>query len=137
MNNTKIKQSFENLGKALARLEEALQVSHPNPLIIDGTIQRFEFVIELFWKVLKRTLEQEGILVDTPREALKQAYQINWLDNETAWLQMLKDRNETSHVYNQETANRIYQHIKQHYAELNNTYKKLLQRFNIENGQSQ
>jgi len=37
---------------------------------IDGTIQRFEFVIELYWKTLKRLLALEGINTYTPRESL-------------------------------------------------------------------
>jgi hypothetical protein len=42
----KIQQSLENLGNALLRLKDALQESQLNALVIDGTIQRFEFVIE-------------------------------------------------------------------------------------------
>ena len=53
MSEAKIRQSFENLERALARLKEALNVTTCNSLCIDGTIQRFEFVIELFWKTLK------------------------------------------------------------------------------------
>ena len=67
-----------------------------------------------------------GILTNTPKEALKKAYAANWLHNETAWLQMLKDRNETSHVYNEEKAKEIYQHIKEYFPELKKTYEFLL-----------
>ena len=35
------------LGRALDRLGEALDQPEDNPLAIDGTIQRFEFAIEL------------------------------------------------------------------------------------------
>lgn len=41
--------------------------------------------------MLKRLLLSEGIEVKTPRETLKEAYQVGWLKNEQAWLQMLKD----------------------------------------------
>ena len=74
---------------------------------MDGTIQRFEFVIELFWKTLKRLLAAEGIQTGTPREAMQRAFEANWLGDETAWLQMLKDRNETSHVYDEASAKKI------------------------------
>ena len=113
MSKIKIKQSMLNLENALARLEEALNAPEQNDLIIDATIQRFEFVIELFWKTLKRLLEDQGIHATTPREVLKNAYAAEWLKNETVWLQMLNDRNETSHVYDEEAALRIYRHIKQ------------------------
>lgn len=47
--NRKLKQSFTNLKKALSRLEEALHEDQENSLIVDGTIQRFEFTIESYW----------------------------------------------------------------------------------------
>jgi len=98
-------------------------------LAIDGTIQRFEFVIELFWKTLRRLLAEEGIQTDTPREALQQAFQIRWLRDEAAWLQMLKDRNETSHVYDELAARRIYERIKRYRGELEATDTYLQKRF--------
>ncbi|MBE0510941.1 MAG: nucleotidyltransferase substrate binding protein, partial [Gammaproteobacteria bacterium] len=60
MSEEKIQQSLTNLGRALTRLEEALKEPDTNSLVIDGTIQRFEFVIELFWKAFKRILSREG-----------------------------------------------------------------------------
>ena len=82
--NRKLMQSFENLKKALNRLEEALHEDQGNSLIVDGTIQRFEFTIEIYWKMLKRLLLSEGIDAKTPRETLKEAYQVGWLQNEQA-----------------------------------------------------
>ena len=35
----------------------------------------------------------------TPRESVKEAFQLGWLDNESAWLEMLDIRNRTSHRY--------------------------------------
>jgi nucleotidyltransferase substrate binding protein (TIGR01987 family) len=65
----------------------------------DATIQRFEFVVELCWKTLKRCLLIEGIEAYTPKEVLKQAFQSHWLDSEKIWLEMLDDRNLMSHIY--------------------------------------
>lgn len=56
----KVYRSFLNLRNALKRLEEALQAGQENSLIIDAPIQRFEFTIELYWKLLKRLLLTEG-----------------------------------------------------------------------------
>ena len=39
--------SIANLGRALDRLEEALAEPMTNTLAVDGTIQRFEFGLEL------------------------------------------------------------------------------------------
>lgn len=108
------------------RLEEALEEDELNSLYIDGTIQRFEFTIELYWKTLKRLLEVEGIETKTPREALKHAYAVDWLQDEQLWLQMLPDRNETSYVYNEEKAKQIYKNIVGYFPEMENTFKILL-----------
>ncbi len=125
----KVKQSLSNLEAALHRLEEALQAPEKNSLAIDGTIQRFEFTLELYWKTLKRILEFEGIQTHTPRETLQQAYQANWLAEETLWLQMLRDRNQTSHIYNEATARQIYDRIKTYFPEMKQTFHFLKQQF--------
>ena len=121
MSKIKIEQSLQNLGNALKRLKEALEVEE-NELVIDATIQRFEFVIELFWKTLKRILEAEGIHAKTPKETLKSAYAAEWIHDETAWLQMLHDRNETSHVYDEKKAQEIYEHIRLYFPVLCEAY---------------
>lgn len=111
MSARKTLQSLANLEKAIGRLEEALNEGAKNSLYIDGTIQRFEFTFELYWKTLKRMLEEEGIEAKSPRETLKQAYAVDWIQNEQSWLQMLRDRNETSHVYDEKKARDIYENI--------------------------
>lgn len=94
-NTIKAKQSLENLAK------EALGEPDVNTLIIDGIIQRFEFTLKLCWKTLKRFLALERIETNTPKDTLKKAYAAGWLNNETAWLQMLQDRNEAAHIYDE------------------------------------
>jgi nucleotidyltransferase substrate binding protein (TIGR01987 family) len=74
-------------------------------------------------------LNQEGIQINTPRESLQKAYEIRWIEDETAWLQMLKDRNETSHIYDEEMAKRIYLRIKQNFPQMESTYALLLKRY--------
>lgn len=129
MSAKKNRNGLENLGNAIERLEEALRVPEDSPLAIDGTIQRFEFVIELFWKSLTRLLGSEGIQAATPREAIKAAFRAGWIDDESAWLEMLADRNATSHVYNEAQARSIYVRIRTHAPQLRNTYRLLAERF--------
>ncbi|MEZ5935925.1 MAG: nucleotidyltransferase substrate binding protein [Alphaproteobacteria bacterium] len=118
MNARKVEVSLRNLHRALDRLGEALEVPESNTLAIDGTIQRFEFALELFWKTLKRLLAEEGVETSTPKDTLRKAFQAGWLTDEAAWLQMLSDRNTTSHIYDEETAKRIYDNIRQNYPEM-------------------
>lgn len=121
MGVNEVKQTIEQFGQALTRLEEALARSpEHDDIVIDATIQRFEFTIELCWKSLKKKLASEGIETTTPRTTLQQAYVANWIDNEAIWLEMLKDRNLTSHTYREEQAKLIYAKIPQ-YAQIMRT----------------
>jgi nucleotidyltransferase substrate binding protein (TIGR01987 family) len=128
MSADKAEQSIANLRQALDRLQEALSEPESNSLVIDGTIQRFEFAIELYWKTLKRLLSLNGIETGTPREAISEAFRAGWIGNETAWLQMLRDRNETSHIYNESMARRIYARIRNNNVVLQQTWTTLRSR---------
>lgn len=102
-------RSFSNFENALSRLEEALLLPNNDSIVIDGTIQRFEFTFEAAWKAARNLLfAQAGIEVNTPRDVLQKAYIAAWFDDEKIWLAMMKHRNETSHIYNETKANEIY-----------------------------
>jgi len=125
----KLADSLANLENALTRLSEALTAPEDDPLVVDASIQRFEFVIELFWKTFKRALAYEGIETATPREAVQQAFAVGWISDETAWLSMLRDRNLTSHVYDEAMAGRIYERIRAHAPVLRAAFGDLRQRY--------
>jgi nucleotidyltransferase substrate binding protein (TIGR01987 family) len=113
MSAEKFARSSANLRRALDRLDEAVaEPEAASRLVIDGTIQRFEFAIELFWKTLKHRLELDGVETATPRQAIARAFQAGWLDNETLWLDMLADRNRSSHPYDEAMARKIWQRIR-------------------------
>jgi len=121
------KDYFDNLGNALTRLNDVLNHTDLNNIdyLQDAAIQRFEFVIELYWKVLKKFLNYEKIDSSTPRDVLRKSFQFNLIDNEDMWLRMLDDRNNTSHVYSQKDAEKIFENIKIYYPIMDATYKQL------------
>jgi nucleotidyltransferase substrate binding protein (TIGR01987 family) len=110
--SAELRRTLDQLGRAIERLKEALAEPPTNPLALDGTIQRFEFTIELFWKSMKRRLAIEGVETGTPREALRGAFAAGWIDDETLWLDMLRARNETSHAYNEALARAIRDRVR-------------------------
>src|SRR5690554_5023052 len=68
MGTYEVEQTIKQFGHALTRLEEALTRSAEyDDIVIDATIQRFEFTIELCWKALKKKLASEGVETTTPR----------------------------------------------------------------------
>jgi len=98
---------------AIARLQEAVAQAE-TPILRDAVIQRFEFTFELVWKALQLYLEHRGLECGSPRATLKKAFAeglIQTPEEADAGLQMLDDRNLTSHAYHEELALRIYQHI--------------------------
>lgn len=106
----------EQLRQALNRLRQGAEAAKEE-LEKDGVIQRFEFTVELFWKTLKILLQEQGVTVRTPREILQEAFRIEWLGEEKLFLDMMEDRNRTSHIYKREMAEEIYQRIKSRYVE--------------------
>lgn len=93
--------------------------------IIDATIQRFEFCIELFWKLLKRILQEQGLDPKFPKEILQEAFKGELIHEEVLWLNMLKDRNLTSHTYDEELANEVFTRIKGYFPTLQETFISL------------
>lgn len=121
---------FNELGNAIERLGEALEFNpSENSLAIDASIQRFEFVIELYWKTFKKCLAENGIEANLPKEALRGAYVAKWIKDDKLWIDMMLDRNLTSHTYREKTAHEIYERIKVYYPELKHTFSGLLKHF--------
>ncbi len=127
MNAENVRDIFEDLGRALDRLAEATQLDvSVSDIVIDGTVQRFEFTIELFWKALKRLLEYGGIFdARNPRAVLKRAYAEHWLDDEQAWIDMLNDRDLLSHLYSEQVAMDVYPRIPAYLARMRSVYERL------------
>ena len=121
------KESFITLGKAIDRLKDVLEHPQLNEIdyLRDAAIQRFEFTIELFWKMLKKILLHEKIESTTPRDTLSKAYQYKLINDEEIWLNMLDDRNNTSHAYKEAEAKIIFDHIKNYLPVFQSTYLSL------------
>ena len=82
-------------------------------------IQFFEMSFELAWKLLK-DYQEEGFMIKSPRDAIKQAFQSALIGNGQLWLAALKDRNLTVHTYQEETAIEVERNITKVYFPLLN-----------------
>jgi nucleotidyltransferase substrate binding protein (TIGR01987 family) len=107
--------SLNKLTDALEKLEEGLKKTK-DQLDKDGVIQRFEFTFELLWETLRVFLEYQGIETKTPRNAFKEAFKLGIIKDEELSLDMIEDRNLTSHVYNKKIADEIFNNIKKKYT---------------------
>ncbi|WP_069470870.1 HI0074 family nucleotidyltransferase substrate-binding subunit [Candidatus Marithrix sp. Canyon 246] len=68
---------------------------------LDIVVKRFEFTYEMAWKALKRYLTFVGIEARSPRMVFKEAYIQNFIEDEEIWLDMIEQRNLSSHIYDE------------------------------------
>lgn len=110
MDNIRLKERVNDYLKALTQLEKAVQAPK-NEFTRDAVIQRFEFTYELAWKMLKLSLEKEGIIARSPRETLQEALQTGFIADGNAWSELQQKRNLTTHTYDEGLAEEVYQYI--------------------------
>lgn len=109
------KQRFANFERALLFLQAGCSQKKWTQLEEAGVVQAFEFSFELAWKTLKDYLYQKGIHSQFPRDVIKDAFQSEIIEDGTTWLKMLDKRNELSHTYNKEQAEKALHIIKDLY----------------------
>jgi len=108
-------QRLANLLKAFAQLEKGLAKKNHSDLEKQGIIKSFEFSFELSWKTLKDYFESEGLDIRFPRETIKHGFQKEILKDGETWIEMLEARNLLSHTYDENTALKAYNLIKDKY----------------------
>lgn len=103
-------KKFDNYSSALETLKQAKNQDLENEFVQSGIIAKFSLQFELGWKLMKELLKYEGdktAATGSPREIIKAAYAYyDWMDEEI-WLQMLRDRNDTAHIYDAALAERL------------------------------
>lgn len=103
-------KKFDNYSSALETLKQAKNQDLENEFVQGGVISKFSLQFELGWKLMKELLKYEGdktAATGSPREIIKAAYAYyDWMDEEI-WLQMLRDRNDTAHIYDAALAERL------------------------------
>ena len=101
---------LEALREAIRRLEEVLE--EPESAVVrDASIRRFEFCFELAWKAIQKELNDSGRPCASPKSCLKAAYRDRIINDEEAWLLMLRERNRTSHTYDETMAKEVYANL--------------------------
>jgi len=99
--------------KALNKLKDILNKEESEE-IRDATIKRFEFTFELSWKSLQEFFKEKGIICRSPKDCFKQAFSYGLIENEDIWINIIQDRNLTTHTYQEELAKEIYLKIKEY-----------------------
>jgi nucleotidyltransferase substrate binding protein (TIGR01987 family) len=125
MTSEKLEKNLIQLKKAMDRFAEALREPE-SPIVLDATIQRFEFTYELMWKTLKTFLEDvHGVRTVSPRQVFQEAYALSLIEKEEIFLEMIKSRNLLSHTYNEEQAAEIFKKCPSYLSAIKNLYPKI------------
>ncbi len=121
------KQRFQNFEKSLYYLDEAVTITNPDMVRKAGLIQLFEISFELSWNIMKDYLEDQGFSdLRSPRDSIKKAFESQLIEDGHMWLQALKNRNLTSHTYDEVQADLVVAEIKSiYYPLLKKLYTKL------------
>lgn len=114
MRKSDVLLKIETFEQALSRLQEAVEIAQDD-LDKDGVLQRFEFCTELLWKSLKAILAYQGIECYSPRSCIKEAFKTKIIPDDEVVLDMIEDRNRSSHVYDEEESWKIFERIKKVY----------------------
>lgn len=94
------KQRFQNFEKAFQRLKEAMEIEELTELERNGLIQRFEFTLDLSWKVMKDYLQDKGFdFKPSPKDTFRLSQQSNHIDYAQELIDGLEMRNALSHDY--------------------------------------
>lgn len=131
MRRTVLEKTLATLEKSLKKLEHKQFTDYQE--LRDSITQRFKYSADTFWKYLKDYLRVSlSIEVEfaRPKAVLKACNETNIISQEEELdlcIDLIEDRNLTSHGYNESTAENICGHIPRYFALMN----KILQRTKI------
>lgn len=97
---------IDNFSNCLNILNTAdFEFANNNVIYRTGVIGQFNLTFELAWKALREVLLMhgaEGAEAGSPREILQLGYKASFVDDSAVWLTMLKKRNTSVHIYNED-----------------------------------
>ncbi len=108
---TKLEATIKQFESALTRFREVM-TAPKNDIVRDSAIQRFEFTLDLSWKMIKAFLEEKkGVVCASPKECFREAYRQGLIEYSDEWIKFVDMRNETVHTYKEKVAEKIYAHL--------------------------
>lgn len=124
----RLTQKIRTLEKAFQSLEESHFKFQENKEqyfykeLRDSVIKRFEYTIDYLWKTLKLYLEKkhEILTAESPKKIFDQAQKANVISKEELEIfrNMIQDRNNTSHMYQEELSEGLLKNMTLYIKEL-------------------
>ncbi len=112
-------QRLNSYIKALKQLENAVKLSRIRDLSDlekQGLIQSFEFTHELAWNTIKDFFKYRGNnQIFGSKDAVREAFSYGLIEDGGSWMKMIQSRNQSSHTYNEKTAEDIIESVVQQF----------------------
>ena len=125
-------KKLENFSNCLNVLKNAdFDLADNNDIYRIGVIGQFNLTFELAWKALQEILKMhgaDGVATGSPREILQLGYKLGFVDDATVWLLMLKKRNTSVHIYNEQEIDEMILLIRDSFIPVFCVLEKTLQR---------
>lgn len=127
-------KKLDNFSNCLNILKNAdFELAGNNDIYRTGVIGQFNLTFELAWKALQAILRlhgAEGAETGSPREILQLGYKLGFVNDSAVWLLMLKKRNTSVHIYDEEKIDELILLIRDSFIPafvvLENTLRKKL-----------
>jgi nucleotidyltransferase substrate binding protein (TIGR01987 family) len=116
-------RAFDKFNEAVESRVRLAEDGYEN-VVLDLLVKRFEFTFEMSWKAIKRYLDFIGIEAPNPRTAFKEAYAQGLIGEENVWLDMIEQRNISSHNYDESEISEILDKVE--------TYRKAFETLNTD-----
>ena len=99
-------KKLDNFVNCLAVLADAdFQMAETNDIYRTGIVGQFNLTFELAWMALQEVMREHSVeeaTTGSPREILQLGYKIGFINDAETWLLMLKKRNTSVHICNED-----------------------------------
>ena len=99
-------KKLDNFINCLTILANAdFKMAETNDIYRIGVIGQYNLTFELAWKALQEIMRKHGVedsYTGSPREILQLGYKFGFINNSETWLLMLKKRNTSVYIYNED-----------------------------------
>lgn len=124
-------KKLDNFSNCLTVLKNAdFKLAESNDIYRTGIIGQFNLTFELAWKALQEVMKMHGVegsSTGSPREILQLGYKVGFLNDSAVWLLMLKKRNTSVHIYNEEEIDEMIMLIRDSFLPAFTNLEKTLQ----------
>lgn len=128
-------KKLDNFTKCLNVLKNAdFNFANDNEIYRTGVIGQFNLTFELAWIALQAVLRihgAEGAETGSPREIFQLGYKLGFVEDSAVWLTMLKKRNTSVHIYDDDEIDEMLLLIRDSFTPafvvLQNTLEKKLE----------